>query len=155
LTKLKLRAGEWVVVCDGAKALVLENAGDDVFPDLKTREVYEQDDPKTHEQGTDAPGRVFSSVGSRRSAVEQTDWHEQAERRFLEQLVDRLTRAVMSGESKSIVIVAPPRVLGTIRQASPPTLRAAVHGELDKDLVSLPVYEIEKRLVGDVGRRSA
>ena len=25
---LKIRAGDWVVVCDGAKALILENAGD-------------------------------------------------------------------------------------------------------------------------------
>ena len=31
-----IRHGEWVVVCDGAKALVLENVGDVKFPNLKT-----------------------------------------------------------------------------------------------------------------------
>ena len=54
-----------------------------IAPNLKTKEVYEQADAKTHEQGTDAPGRSINSVDSGRSAMEQTDWHEQAEQRFL------------------------------------------------------------------------
>ena len=41
---LKIRSGDWVVVCDGAKALILENAGDGMHPNLKTREVHEQAD---------------------------------------------------------------------------------------------------------------
>ena len=52
-------------------------------PNLKTREVYEHDDRKTHEIGTDEPGRSFSSVGHGRSAMEQADWHDQDEQRFL------------------------------------------------------------------------
>ncbi len=54
MQKLKIRQGDWVVVCDGRKALVLENAGDEKFLNLRTREVYEHPDPKTHELGTDA-----------------------------------------------------------------------------------------------------
>ena len=81
--KLKIRQGDWVVVCDGKKALVLENAGDEKFLNLRAREVHEHPDPKTHELGTDAPGRAFSSVGTERSAMEQTVWHEQEEDRFL------------------------------------------------------------------------
>ena len=60
--------------------MILENAGDEVFPNLRMHEVYEHDDAKTHEQGTDAPGRSVNSVGSARSAMEQTDWHDEAER---------------------------------------------------------------------------
>ncbi len=52
------------------------------------------------------------------------------------------------GEVKSLVIVAPPRALGVLRQAYPHTLRAAVQAEIDKDLVRLPVHEIEKHLAG-------
>jgi protein required for attachment to host cells len=143
---MKIRAGEWVVVCDGAKALILENAGDATFPNLKTREVYEQDVAKTHEQGTDAPGRSVNSVGSSRSAMEQTDWHDQAEQRFLIDLVDRLDAAVTAGETKALIIVAPPRALGVLRQAYPSGLREAVKAEIDKDYVKLPVHEIEKKL---------
>ena len=69
MQKLKIRQGDWVVVCDGAKALILENAGDATFPNLKTREVRAQADLPTREIGTDAPGRSLNSVGSGRSAT--------------------------------------------------------------------------------------
>src|SRR5258705_11165196 len=88
--KLKIRQGDWVIVCDGKKALVLENAGDEKFLNLKTREVFEHPDAKTSELGTDAPGRSFSSVGPGRSAVEQTDFHEQEEHKFLHNLLAHL-----------------------------------------------------------------
>jgi protein required for attachment to host cells len=146
MPEILIRHGEWVVVCDGAKALVLENAGGTKSPNLKTREVHEQKDLPTHVLGTDAPGRVMSSVGAVRSAVEQTDWHEQAERAFLEQLVARLDAAVTSGEAKSLILVAPPKALGMIRQAYTPAVRAVVRAEIDKDYVKLPVDQIEKHL---------
>jgi protein required for attachment to host cells len=148
MQKLKIRQGDWVIVCDGKKALILENAGDEKFLNLKTREVQEHADLKTSDLGTGEPGRSFSSVGSGRSAVEQTDWHRQEEDRFLQKLVSQLDHSVKVGEVKSLVIVAPPRALGVLRQAYPHTLRAAVQAEIDKDLVRLPVHEIEKHLAG-------
>ena len=146
MTKLKIRQGDWVIVCDGKKALVLENAGDEKFLNLKTRQVYEHPDLKTHELGTDAPGRSISSVGSGRSAMEQTDWHDQAEQRFLHDLLGRLDTAINAGETKSVVLVAPPRALGVLRQGYSHNLRGALRAEIDKDFVKLPVHEIEKHL---------
>jgi protein required for attachment to host cells len=143
-----IRHGEWVVVCDGAKALVLENTGDIKFPNLKTVEVFEQKNPATHELGTDAPGRSHSSVGHGRSAVQQTDWHTLAEEAFLLKLVARLDAAVAAGKTKSLIVVAPPRALGVIRPAYSAALRTAVRAEIDKDFVKLPVHEIEKHLTG-------
>jgi protein required for attachment to host cells len=153
MAKLKITEGEWVVVCDGAKALVLENVGDEVFPNLKTREVHERPNPPTHAQGSDVPGRSFQSVGTMRSAMEQTDWHDQSEHEFLEKLAARLDAAVKAGEAKSVVMVAPPRALGTVRNAYSQNLRAAVRAEIDKDLVKRPIHEIEEHLTGkDLGR---
>ncbi len=146
MEKLRIHNGDWVVVCDGAKALILENAGDAVALNLKTKEVHTQPDPKTNEQGTDKPGRAFNSIDARRSAMEQTDWHDQAEERFLTDLSKRLNAAVMAGEAKSLVLVAPPRALGVIRQAATANLRKAVRAEIDKDFVRMPVHEIEKHL---------
>jgi protein required for attachment to host cells len=148
MTKLKIKQGDWVIVCDGKKALVLENAGDEKFLNLKTREVFDHPDLKTHELGTDAPGRSFSSVGSGRSAVEQTDWHAQEEEKFLRKLADHLDVAVKAGQAKSLFMVAPPRALGILRQAYSHNLRSALRAEIDKDFVKLPVHEIEKHLVG-------
>jgi len=143
---VSIRNKEWVVVCDGAKALILENAGDAEIPNLRTREVYEQKDPATHEIGTDKPGRAAGVDGKTRSAVDQTDWHERSEEAFLEELAKRLDTAVSAGQTTSIVVVAPPRALGILRKAYSSTLRQAIHAEIDKDLVKVPVYEIEKHL---------
>jgi protein required for attachment to host cells len=143
---LLIHHGEWVVVCDGAKALVLENVGDAKFPNLKTREVYEQKQPATSELGSDKPGRAHSSTGHGRSAVKQTDWHAQAEQAFLTKLAERLDVAVSTGQAKSLILAAPPRALGMIRDVYPHALRSAIRSEVDKDLVKLPVHEIEKHL---------
>lgn len=146
MSELSIQQGEWVVVCDGAKALVLENTGDAKFPNLKTRDVYEQKSLATHELGAAAPGRSHSSVGHGRSSVAQTDWHDQAEQTFLTELAQRLDAAVLSHQVKSLIMVAPPRALGMIRSAYGNALRAAVRAEVDKDFVKLPVHEIEKHL---------
>jgi protein required for attachment to host cells len=146
MSKLKLHQGEWVVICDGAKALVLENVGDEMFPNLRTKEVYQHPDPLTRELGTDEPGRSFQSVGTARSAMEQADWHGQEEERFLAKLVARLDTAVRAGETKSLVIAAPPRALGVLRRAYTHGLRDAIRAEIDKDLVRMPLHDIEKHL---------
>ena len=148
MSALLIHRDEWVVVCDGAKALVLQNTGDAKFPNLKTVEVYEQKTPATHELGTDKPGRSHSSVGHGRSSVTQTDWHDQGEQAFLNQLAQTLDAAVATGTPKSMILVASPRALGMIRPAYSPALRAAVRAEVDKDLVKLPIHEIEKHLTG-------
>src|SRR5262249_16072021 len=148
MQKLKIRQGDWVVVCDGKKALVLENAGDEKFLNLRTREVHGHPDPKTHELGTDAPGRAFSPVGTERSSMEQTDWHEQGEDRFLHKLADRLDAAVNAGLAKSIILIAPPPPLAAPRKTISISSRARLRAEIDKVLVKLPVYEIEKPLAG-------
>ena len=143
---VKIHSGEWVVVCDGAKALVLENVGDTQAPNLKTRNVYEQPDKPTHELGADRPGRSMSSVGSGRSAVTQTDWHDRAETTFLQDLAKRLDAEVAAGHVKSIVLCAPPRAIGVLRQAMSAAVKHAVRVEVEKDYVKVPVHEIEKRL---------
>ena len=149
MNKFKIGAGDWIVVCDGRKALILENVGDATFPNLRTKETYEHRNPSTSEQGSAPPGRSHQSMGHARSAVTQTDWHDEAERSFLNTLADRLNRAVAGGETKRLTMVAAPRALGMIRQAYSPALRNAINLELGKDLVKMPVQEIERQLVSE------
>jgi protein required for attachment to host cells len=146
MSALLIRHGEWVVVCDGAKALVLENTGDIKFPNLKTVKVFEQKDLPTHLLGADKPGRTHSSAGPGSSAVKQTDWHNQAEQAFLTHLAQRLDAEIAAGKVKSLILVAPPRALGMIRHAYSHALRGAIRTEIDKDLVKHPVHDIEKHL---------
>ncbi|MET4827093.1 protein required for attachment to host cells [Bradyrhizobium ottawaense] len=116
MDKMRLDKGGWLVVCDGRKALILENLGDEMFPNLHTREVHEQPNPMTSAQGSDAPGRLHAAAGGLRSSAEQTDWHDEAERAFLRGLAGRLDAAVSSGETTALTMVASPRALGMIRR---------------------------------------
>ena len=54
--------------------------------------------------------------------------------------------AAQSGQMKSIIIVAPPRAIGVLRQHYTHALKQAVREEVQKDYVKMPVYEIEKHL---------
>jgi protein required for attachment to host cells len=146
MSKLKIRQGDWIIVCDGSKALLLENVGDDKFPNLQTKEVYEQEESGGRDHAADEPGRVHQSVGNARNAVE-TDSHDQSERRFLKSLIDRMDAAAIAGKFKSLVVVAPPKALGMMRQAYTNHVRQALRGEIDKDFVRMPVHEIEKHLI--------
>ena len=145
MPKLKIARGDWILVCDGAKALVLENVGDEKFPNLQTKDVYQQEEFAVQE-AADAPGRISKSAAGQRSAVETLDKHDQSEGAFFKNLMDRLDAAALAGKFKSLVVVAPPRALGLLRQAYSKHVEQAVRGEIDKDLVGLPVHEIEKRL---------
>ena len=146
MNAINIEAGSWVVVCDGRKALILENQGDAKFPNLRMRETHEHDDAKTSEQGTDRPGRVHDSTSPGRSAVEQTDWHDLAEQDFLKEVAGRLDEAIRNEETTALIIVAAPRALGVLRPAYSHGVKEALTAEIDKDMVNMPVYEIEKGL---------
>ena len=145
MPEVRIRRGDWLVVADGGKALILENVGDQKFPNLRMKETFEHNDSKTSDIGTDKPGRSISSVGSARSAMEQTDWHEQEEQRFLGRLAARLDKAVLGGEVKNLILIAPPRAIGTLRKAISSHVREAIHTEIEKDYVKMPLNEIEKQ----------
>jgi protein required for attachment to host cells len=146
MDKIKIKSGDWVVVCDGRKALILKNIGDAQYPNLHTKEVREHTEPRTNDLGTDRPGKTHPSVGSARSAIEQTDWHDQSERAFLTALASRLHVALTKGETQALIMIASPRALGMIREAYSPDVRKTIRVELGKDLLKAPVQEIEKQL---------
>ena len=147
MPKIAIAPDSWVVVCDGSKWLIFQNKGDAGHPNLVTIEERTEDNPPTHEQGTDRPGRSHSSVGNGRSAVGQTDWHDQAEQEFLTALAKRLDKAAQAGEVRGIVLVASPRALGMIRPQLSAAVAALVRSEVAKDYAGMPVDRIEKHLL--------
>lgn len=157
-TKLEIPNGAWVVVADGQRALFLRNDGDDEYPRLQTVDVMEHDNPKTGEQGTDRPGRGSDTAGAaregtggsvpitQRSAFEETDWHQQEEARFLGGVADKLKAGVGGGTYGKIVLVAPPRALGVLRQALDKQVEGQIIAEVGKDLTNQPVPDIARAL---------
>lgn len=94
-----------VFVGDGRKALFLRNAGDALSLNLKTEKVFEDTNPMT--QGSDRPGRVLeSSLPGRKSAVEQTDWHDIKEHRFAQTVAAAMEQMVRTSKAKVLIVVA-------------------------------------------------
>ena len=146
MAKINLPHDAFVFVGDGRKALFLRNEGDEKFLNLKTERVLVDQNPPTREQGSDQPGRAFASVGSRRSAVEEADWHVLEEQRFAHEVAAALERIVRDRKVKALVVVAPPKTLAELRKAFHSDVKNRIVAEIDKDLTKQPVYEIEKHL---------
>lgn len=141
-----IREHDFVVVCDGRKALLLENEGDHIFPHLSLVEVIEQSLSPDRGYHRHEPGRVHQSASSKRSRVEQTDRHSQAERDFLQRLAIHLENTLAASKRSRLFIVAPARALGMLRPRYTRLIRYALKAEVKADLVSFPLYRIEKML---------
>jgi len=147
MSKLKIPHNAFVFVGDGRKALFLRNEGDEKYPFLKTETVFEDENPLTHEQGSERPGHVVKALdASRRSAVEPADWHHIEEHRFTRKVAAAMEEVVRSRKVPALVVVAPPKTLADLREAFHADVKARVIAEINKDLTKHPVGEIETHL---------
>jgi protein required for attachment to host cells len=135
-----------VLVGDGRKAMFLRNKGGAGHPDLFAERIMEHDNPPTREQGSDRPGRYSGPGGAPRSAVEQTDWHQQAEDRFAAAVAEVLYKKAHEHDFEQLIVVAPPRTLGTLRSVFRKELAQKVRAEVPKDLTSHKPAEIGRLL---------
>jgi protein required for attachment to host cells len=123
------------------------NKGQLFAPKLEVRDILEAPpNPPTHEQGADRPGRSFESATTKRSAVEQTDWHEEAEVAFLVQVAAHLEKLCQAQKVQKLVLVAAPRALAVLRANMPACLSRKRVAEVDKDYTKHPISEVERLL---------
>jgi protein required for attachment to host cells len=142
---MKIPRGGSILVADGRKALLLWNGGNALDLKLQVREVMDAPpNPATRDQGADKPGRAVA-VG-RPSAFEQTDWHALAEEQFAGKIVQMLERASREEVVEALVLVAPPRMLASLRRGLSEHLKRTIIAELDKDFTKHPVGEIQRHL---------
>ena len=147
---LKIPNTALVFVGDGRKALFLRNHGNAKFPNLRTEKVLEEENPSTHEQGSDRPGRLGeAALAGRRSAVEPTDWHDIEEHRFARKVAAAMEQMVRATKAKALIVVAPPKTLAELRNAFAPDVKACIIAEINKDLTKHPLDEIEKHLANE------
>jgi len=132
-----------IVVCDGQSSLFLRNAGSAVEPKFERVTSVERPNPPTSEQVTDKPGRFNDGPSVHRSSTEETDRHALEKQRFARSLAEMLHQAARGGAYDDLVLVAPPSVLGELRQH--------MHSDVQQRLL----VEIEKLLKRNLPRMSA
>lgn len=139
-----LKNGTWVLIADGEKALFLENQTDSEDPFLEVIREEEQENPPNREQAANRRGRFNDGPSVHRSAVQDTDWHQLGKDRFASDLADILYKKAHNGAFESLVIVADPGTLGTLRDELHQEVTQKVVGEVPKTLTNHPVEDIEK-----------
>lgn len=135
-----------VFVGDGTRAVFFRNRGTIQKPDLAVETVLQQENPPTREQGTDRPGRVYARIGPTRSAVQDADWHRLAEERFAVETADALYRLAHANHFQRLIVVAPPKVLGTLRKAFHKEVQNRLEAEVPKEVASYSLRDIRNEL---------
>ncbi len=141
-----IRHNALVLVADGKKYLLLRNTGDLRQPQLSYEGGGEKENPATGQQGSDQPGRAFASVGSARSAMDQTDWHQIEEDRFAGRVAEMLGVLADAGDFEELIVVAPPKSLAELRDSFDRSVTTRLVAEIPKDLTKHPVAEIARIL---------
>lgn len=148
----ELAHGVWVLVADGEKAMFLENVTDGQDPFLRVVRLESQDNPQHGDQVSDRPGRMPDTGHGQRSAMDDPDWHLLAKDRFASELSDILYRLAARKAYEKLVLVAPPKTLGALRDGLHKEVRARIVAEVDKDMTNHPVNKIEALLKADLAK---
>jgi protein required for attachment to host cells len=136
----------WFLLADGRRARVLieERRGAALqAPEEWDMEIEDQDlyDPQ------DRAPRSFGSVGAARSAMDKgRSLHEQEEGNFLKRLAERIADADKRKQFEHLVIAAPPRALGTLRELLPQSVQTRIRAETPKDLLDEAAPKLRERL---------
>jgi protein required for attachment to host cells len=146
MERIQIPTSAMVLVSDGRRARFLRNRGTPVHPELILELALGDDNPPSREQGSDQPGRTHAPDGRSRSALEETDWHRQAEERFASRIADTLYDMEHAHRFRELVMVAPPRMLGELRARLRDEVADTVVAEVPKDLSALSVPELGKHL---------
>ncbi|KIN60592.1 Protein required for attachment to host cells-like protein [Sulfitobacter noctilucae] len=145
-----LTNGTWVLIADGEKALFLQNVTDGEDPYLDVFREEEQENPPNREQAANRRGRFNDGPSVHRSAVDDTDWHQLSKERFAAELAEILYKKAHQGAFEKLVIVAPPKTLGELRNEMHQEVSTKVIGEVPKTLTNHPVDEIEKIVAAEL-----
>jgi protein required for attachment to host cells len=137
-----------VLVGDGSRAVFLRNVGSLQRPELVVEgTLLQPGNPPNREQASDRPGRRAELLsGAPRGAMEETDWHQLAEDRFANEIAETLYRSAHANRFERLIIVAPPRVLGTLRKALHKEVLERIEAEVPKELATYSLNAIRSEL---------
>jgi len=136
-----------ILVADGQNYLLLRNQGSFPHPVLKVEARGERVSTPTSEQGSDRAGRAFATSGSRRSAMEQTDFHQLEMDGFAKQVAEILQGRADKDDFDELIVVAPPHTLAHLRKHRGEAVTNRLVGEVNKDLTKHTIDQITEILM--------
>lgn len=136
-----------MVITDGAGYRIFSCARAGGSMTLMEQRAFPEAKKTTKELGADRPGRnQMGPFGARHAFDNRVDWHDQAEREVARDLARLLNQRRRDKRFDSLVLVAPPRALGDVREFLNPKDFGKNLVEVAKDLTHLTKLEIEEYL---------
>lgn len=138
----------WVIVAESSRAKIF--AAERRKSALEELEDFSHPESRLHTTAitSDLPGRAFDRGGQGRHAMEEPSdpkAHEAAS--FASSLAERLEGARREGAFQELVLVAPPKFLGLLRERLGDPLRAVVTKEIGKNLVRADAQSIRRQIL--------
>src|SRR5690606_5534898 len=101
--------------------------------------------PVSHEAGTRRPDIGCASRGGPGHGPQpRTNPHEQPALRFVDRISTAVSAAAQHGALDRLIVVAPPRALGKLRERHAEPIGKMIIGELDLDLTKAPVESVRE-----------
>ncbi|WP_437202816.1 host attachment protein [Planctomicrobium sp. SH664] len=152
----KVNASMWILVADGARATVYRTT----WPEAKQFEtveslVHAEGAAQPHEVLTDRPGRFAGPGHMHQSGDPDVNFRRQTAIDFAIQIVETLERGRNQNEFGRVMLVAPPLLLGILREKISAPLAKQIVGEIGKDYVHLPPHELKSTLQELIAEQSA
>jgi|GEM_PF-2341962 len=132
----------WFVVADRSQAQFFEVEGTKLKPKLKSLGTLE------HPEGRRSEARrhgASSSAGMRDLLVDTNSMQEEQDRKFVRQLLERLTQAQQQRQFGRLVIAAPADFVGRIRELGSRSLSKSVVREIIGDYTNDTIHALQER----------
>ncbi len=129
----------WFVVADRSQAQLYEVVGPKLKPTL--RELETMTHPQARQSGD--PG---ASSSQHEMLADHSGADAEEDRRFVRQVVDRLSQAQHRREFERLLIAAPADFVGKVRELSSRRLSKTVHREIIADYTHDNVRSLQERL---------
>ena len=145
----------WIVVADGARArfFVASDDGRKLASVRRVDMVAPASRGRTRDLERDRPGRAYASSrsGTRHALEPAHDPHKLAKHRFAAELAQVLDSACSRRDFDQIVLVAPRRSLGELRDLMTARVRRCIAREVAKDLTNETASGLWRRLKPPAG----
>lgn len=133
----------WVVVANARAARVLAHLGPGKGVSAVSNQSWQAPEAPMLR---DKAGIGHSIAGPGVAAVEQTQPQALNDSRFAKDVIGHLSEACLAKKFDRLILISGPYMLGLLRSNLDAPLRAALLGEIPKDLSAQPLEDVETHL---------
>jgi len=137
----------WIVIADGSRARIVVRREDGKGFDIVSEAVSEEAHTPSREIWADRPGQAQESAYTGHHSIEpRRDPHEERKAAFIRGVAVQLNQAAGDKRFDNLILFAPPRCLGELRDALDDAVRRKIKASAPKDLTKLPLDELPRHL---------